>query len=75
MKRIIRYITWYFIDKRRLHKVMKKRKSRLVEPKLLYDYSKELAHSKGLEDLRKLKKEIEELEKEREQNPPHSELK
>ena len=23
MKRIIRYITWYFIDKRRLHKVMK----------------------------------------------------
>lgn len=56
MKRIIRYITWYFIDKRRLHKVMKKRKSRLVEPKPLYDYSKELAHPKGLEDLRKLKK-------------------
>jgi len=27
------------------------------------------------EDLRKFKKEIEELEKEREQNPPHSELK
>lgn len=54
---------------------MKKRKSRLVEPKRLYDYSKELAHPKGLEKLRKLKKEIEELEKEWEQNPPHSELK
>ena len=75
MKRIIRYITWHLIDKRRLHKVMKKRKSRLVEPKRLYDYSKELAHPKGLEKLRKLKKEIEELEKEWEQNPPHSELK
>ena len=58
MKRIIRYITWHLIDKRRLHKVMKKRKSRLVEPKRLYDYSKELAHSKGLEDLRKLKKRL-----------------
>lgn len=56
MKRIIRYITWHLIDKRRLHKVMKKRKSRLVEPKRLYDYSKELAHPKGLKDLRKLKK-------------------
>ena len=54
---------------------MKKRKSRLVEPKHPYDYSKELAHPKGLEELRKLKKEIEELEKEWEQNPPHSELK
>lgn len=71
IKRIIRYITWYLIDKGRLHKVMKKRKSRLVEPKHPYDYSKELAHPKGLEDLRKLKKEIEELEKEWEQNPPH----
>lgn len=71
MKRIIRYITWHLIDKRRLYKVMKKRKSRLVEPKHPYDYSKELAHPKGLEDLRKLKKEIEELEKEWEQNPPH----
>ena len=75
MKRIIRYIAWCFIDKRRLHKVMKKRRFALVEPKRLYDYSKELAHPKGLEDLRKLKKEIEELEKEWEQNPPHSELK
>lgn len=54
---------------------MKKRKSRLVEPKHPYDYSKELAHPKGLEELRKLKKEIEELEKEWEQNPPHPELK
>lgn len=75
MKRIIRYITWNLIDKKRLHKVMKKRKSRLVEPKHPYNYSKELGHPKGLEDLRKLKKEIEELEKEWEQNPPHSELK
>lgn len=75
MKRIIRYITWHLIDKRRLHKVMKKRRFALVEPKRLYDYSKELTHPKGLEDLRKLKKEIEELEKEWEQNPPHSELK
>lgn len=50
---------------------MKKRKSRLVEPKRLYDYSKEFAHPKVLEKLRKLKKEIEELEKEWEQNPPH----
>lgn len=75
MKRIIRYITWHLIDKKRLHKVMKKRRFALVEPKRLYDYSKELAHPKGLEDLRKLKKEIEELEKEWEQNPPHSELK
>lgn len=66
MKRIIRYITWHLIDKRRFA---------LVESKRLYDYSKELAHPKGLEDLRKLKKEIEELEKEWEQNPPHSELK
>lgn len=24
MKRIIRYITWYLIDKKRLHKVMKR---------------------------------------------------
>lgn len=71
MKRIIRYITWHLIDKRRLHKVMKKRRFALVEPKRLYDYSKELAHPKGLEDLKKLKKEIEELEKEWEQNPPH----
>lgn len=54
---------------------MKKRRFALVEPKRLYDYSKELAHPKGLEDLRKLKKEIEELEKEWEQNPPHPELK
>ena len=75
MKRIIRYITWYLINKKRLHKVMKKRRFALVESKRLYDYSKELAHPKGLEDLRKLKKEIEELEKEWEQNPPHSELK
>lgn len=67
MKRIIRYITWHLIDKRRLHKVMKKRRFALVEPKRLYDYSKELAHPKGLEDLKKLKKEIEELEKEWEQ--------
>lgn len=52
MKRIIRYITWHLIDKKRLHKVMKKRKSRLVEPKHPYDYSK------GLEDLRKLKKRL-----------------
>lgn len=58
MKRIIRYITWHLIDKKRLHKVMKKRKSRLVEPKHPYDYSKELAHPKGLEDLRKLKKRL-----------------
>lgn len=42
MKRIIRYITWHLIDKRRFEKI---------------------------------KKEIEELEKEWEQNPPHSELK
>lgn len=75
MKRIIRYITWHLIDKKRLHKVMKKRKSRLLELKHPYDYSKELAHPKGLEELRKLKKEIEELEKEWAQNPPHSELK
>ena len=54
---------------------MKKRKSRLLELKHPYDYSKELAHPKGLEELRKLKKEIEELEKEWAQNPPHSELK
>ena len=46
----------------------------MVEPKRPYDYSKELAHPKGLEDLRKLKKEIEELEKEWERNPPHPEL-
>ena len=44
MKRIIRYITWYLIDKKRLHKVMKKRRFALVESKRLYDYSKELAH-------------------------------
>lgn len=57
MKRIIRYITWHLIDKRRLHKVMKKRRLALVEPKPhSYTYSKELAHPKGLEDLRKLKK-------------------
>lgn len=56
MKRIIRYITWHLIDKKRLHKIMKKRKSRLVEPKHPYNYSKELGHPKGLEDLRKLKK-------------------
>ena len=75
MKRIIRYITWHLIDKRRLHKVMKKRKSGLVKPKPhSYTYSKEFAHPKRLEDLRQLKKEIEELEKEWEQNPPHSEL-
>ena len=42
MKRIIRYITWHLIDKRRLHKVMKKRRFALVEPKHPYDYSKEL---------------------------------
>lgn len=58
MKRIIRYITWYLIDKKRLHKVMKKRRFALVESKRLYDYSKELAHPKGLEDLRKLKKRL-----------------
>lgn len=58
MKRIIRYITWHLIDMKRLHEIMKKRKSRLVEPKRLYDYSKELAHPKGLEDLRKLKKRL-----------------
>lgn len=56
MKKIIRYITWHLIDKKRLHKAMKKRKSRLVEPKHPYDYPKELAHPKGLEDLRKFKK-------------------
>lgn len=50
---------------------MKKRRFALVEPKHPYDYSKELAHPKGLEELRKLKKEIEELEKEWEQSPPH----
>lgn len=74
MKRIIRYITWYFIDKRRLHKVMKKRRFALVEPKHPYDYSMKIDCPTGLEELRKLKKEIEELEKEWEQNPPHSEL-
>ena len=42
---------------------MKKRRFALVEPKHPYDYSKELAHPKGLEELRKLKKEIEELER------------
>lgn len=69
MKRIIRYITWHFIDKKRLHKIMKKRKSRLVEPKHPYNYSKELVHPKGLEELRKSKKEIEELEKGMGTNP------
>lgn len=37
---------------------MKKRRFALVESKRLYDYSKELAHPKGLEDLRKLKKRL-----------------
>lgn len=72
MKRIIRYITWHLIDKRRLHKVMKKRRLALVEPKPhSYTYSMKIDCHTGLEGLRKLKKEIEELEKEWEQNPPH----
>lgn len=62
MKRIIQYIRWK-IDERRLDKIIEKRKLTLVNPK------------SKLEELRKLKKEIEELEKEWEQNPPHSELK
>jgi hypothetical protein len=76
MKRIIRYITWYFIDKRRLDEIMEKRKSGLIKPKPhSYTYSMKIDCPTGLEELRKLKKEIEELEKEWEQNPPHSELK
>ena len=75
MKRIIRYITWHLIDKRRLHKVMKKRRCGLVKPKPhSYTYSTKIDCYTGLEELRKLKKEIGELEKEWEQNPPHSEL-
>lgn len=62
MKRIIQYIRWK-IDERRLDKIIEKRKLTLVNPK------------SKLEELRKLKKEIEELEKEWEQTPPHSELK
>ena len=62
MKRIIQYIRWK-IDERRLDKIIEKRKLTLVNPK------------SKLEELRKLKKEIEELEKEWEQIPPHSELK
>lgn len=62
MKRIIQYIRWK-IDERRLDKIIEKRKLTLINPK------------SKLEELRKLKKEIEELEKEWEQNPPHSELK
>lgn len=62
MKRIIQYIRWK-IDEKRLDKIIEKRKLTLVNPK------------SKLEELRKLKKEIEELEKEWEQNPPHSELK
>lgn len=62
MKRIIQYIRWK-IDERRLDKIIEKRKLTLVNPK------------SKLEELRKLKKEVEELEKEWEQNPPHSELK
>lgn len=62
MKRIIQYIKSK-IDERRLDKIIEKRKLTLVNPK------------SKLEELRKLKKEIEELEKEWEQNPPHSELK
>lgn len=58
MKRIIQYIRWK-IDERRLDKIIEKRKLTLVNPK------------SKLEELRKLKKEIEELEKEWEQNPPH----
>lgn len=76
MKRIIRYITWHLIDKRRLHKIMEKRKSGLIKPKPhSYTYSMKIDCPTGLEELRKLKKEIEELEKEWEQNPPHSKLK
>lgn len=62
MKRIIQYIRWK-IDEKRLDKIIEKRKLTLVNPK------------SKLEELKKLKKEIEELEKEWEQNPPHSELK
>lgn len=62
MKRIIQYIKSK-IDERRLDKIIENRKLTLVNPK------------SKLEELRKLKKEIEELEKEWEQNPPHSELK
>lgn len=58
MKRIIQYIRWK-IDERRLDKIIEKRKLTLVNPK------------SKLEELRKLKKEIEELEKEWEQTPPH----
>ena len=61
MKRIIQYIRWK-IDERRLDKIIEKRKLTLVNPK------------SKLEELRKLKKDIEELEKEWVQNPPHSEL-
>ena len=59
MKRIIQYIRWK-IDERRREKIIEKRKLTLVNPK------------SKLEELRKLKKEIEELEKEWEQIPPHS---
>lgn len=62
MKRIIQYIKSK-IDERRLDKIIENRKLTLVNPK------------SKLEELRKLKKEIEELEKEWEQTPPHSGLK
>lgn len=55
MKRIIQYIKSK-IDERRLDKIIENRKLTLVNPK------------SKLEELRKLKKEIEELEKEWEQN-------
>ena len=75
MKRIIQYIRWK-LDKRRLHKIMEKRKSGLIKPKPhSYTYSMKIDCPTGLEEIRKLKKEIEELEKEWEQNPSHSELK
>ena len=62
MKRIIQYIKSK-IDERRLDKIIENRKLTLINPK------------SKLEELRKLKKEIEELEKEWEQTPPHSGLK